>query len=129
MRFVFLYLVIIVSLMGEFSHEPISSAPQYSIDYVLSADTSSNDDTGEILPSTPRSTANAFLHVKQLHPDYALLFEFLAEDWSAKLYKKLVDSGSTEDWYAKTSFSPSKHRVCGWHDSNLLYNTGLIQPA
>lgn len=99
----------------------------------LSLDFSNNteqfDDTKPIPPNPYRNLANAFQHSTQLNPDYVVLMEFLPEDWSARLYKHLIDSGELEPWYIQSSFSAGRQRLAGWKDSNLMYKTGLILPV
>ena len=128
LRYMFFCLVLCISLIGDLQYESKNS-PQETTSAQLLFDSKTSDDTIKVLPLPTSSAASAFLHVKQLYPDYALLVEFLPENWSVGLYRKLIDSGKKTPWYINTSSSSNKQRLSGWKDSNLQYKKGLIQPA
>lgn len=92
-------------------------------------DSEQSDELSTLGQINSQTMANAFRHLKQQNPEYTLLVEFFAEDWSAALYKHLIDSGESEPWYVNCSLSPKRQRISGWKDSNLLHKKGFFQAA
>ncbi len=90
-----------------------------------------NASTLKDIPSynPPRTSSSYFQHVKQTLVDYFLLVEFLPEDWSASLYRHLIDGGDLSPWYIRLSPSKKRLRLGAWKDSNLQFKLGLYQAA
>lgn len=131
MRYIVFSLLLCFVLSGEgsFSATPNKVLNTTVATFGVSADSDLNDDLSAVVPNHSQTVANAFRHFKQQNPQYGLLVEFLAENWSAALYKHLIDSGENEPWYVYNSFSPKRQRISGWKDANLLYKKGFRRAA
>lgn len=122
-----LCLLLVLSL----AHASVSSSSTYfaKTPYLSTFELYDNNEPSvdiDIFAAPSRSLASLFLHVKQQQIVYLLLIEFLPENWSASLYKQLVDSGASQIWFLQSKGQSQKSRLNGWKDSNLLYNTGII---
>lgn len=131
MRYFVFSILLCFILVGEgrLSAEKNTVFGNQLLQHELLAGGEKNEDLSAVAPLNAQSVANAFRHFKQQNPEYVVLIEFFAENWSTALYKHLIDSGECEPWFINTSFSPKRQRISGWKDGNLLYKKGLFQAA